>query len=74
MQANSNQPDRYLTERQAADVAQRSVHWFRRARWAGDGPPYIQTVKGGAVRYSERALIAWFEARTVSSTSQTKIS
>ena len=31
-----------ISEKQAAERYPYSVHWFRRARWAGNGPKFIK--------------------------------
>lgn len=39
-----------------------SVHWFRRARWKGDGPQFIKTGKGNRrVLYPIDKTDQWFE-------------
>lgn len=69
-QSSTRAADRFLTEKEASDLTGMSVSWFRRCRWAGNGPAYIQTAKGGAVRYKQSVLLEWFDVRTISSTSQ----
>jgi hypothetical protein len=49
-----------LTERDAARILNISVHWLRRQRWLGEGPPYVKC--GRAVRYEEAALVLWIES------------
>ena len=61
--------DRYLTEKEASTLTGLSVAWFQRSRWSGGGPPFIKIAR--AVRYNETALKNWFDARTVSNTTQT---
>lgn len=58
--------DRYLTEKQAAELTGYSCAWFSRARWAGDGPPYTKT--GNAVRYKLSSLVAWMDSHTITNT------
>lgn len=47
-----------LTERQAAELTNLSLAWFRRKRWHGGGPDYIKI--GSAVRYERETLLNWF--------------
>lgn len=49
--------DSLLHERDAARILGLSVHWLRRARCKGGGPPYIKF--GRAVRYELNALLQW---------------
>lgn len=32
----------YMTEKEAAIRYGYSVHWFRRTRWEGNGPPFLK--------------------------------
>lgn len=50
-------PEQLLHERDAARILGVSVHWLRRKRWEGGGPPYIKL--GRAVRYERNALLQW---------------
>lgn len=59
---------RNLTESEASERYGMSVHWYRRARWAGDGPRFIKL--GGAVLYPVTELDTYFDARLVKSTSE----
>ncbi len=68
---SKNSPSMYLNEKQASDLSGFSTHWFQRARWAGDGPPYIK-VNNGGVRYNREDLIQWLEGHKQQSTSSTK--
>lgn len=45
-----------------------SIHWFRRARWKGDGPAFVKL--NGAVFYPVVELDRFFNARLVKSTSE----
>lgn len=67
----SSADDKYLREVEAAEMIGLSRAWLQRARWAGQGPPYIKVGDGksGAVLYRRSALCAWLEARTRTSTS-----
>lgn len=56
-----------LSEREASQLYGPSVHWFRRARWAGGGPEYIKL--NGLVLYQRRKLDEFFTAKIVKSTS-----
>jgi predicted DNA-binding transcriptional regulator AlpA len=53
--------DRLLTPTEAADLLRQSLSWLAKSRVRGDGPPYVKL--GRSVRYSERALVQWWEAR-----------
>ncbi|MCP3680505.1 MAG: helix-turn-helix domain-containing protein [Gammaproteobacteria bacterium] len=33
---------RYFTEKEASEIYGYSLHWWRRMRWAGEGPRYIK--------------------------------
>lgn len=59
---------RFINDKQASCMTGLSVAWFQRARWSGEGPPYVKL--GQAVRYNIQTLLEWFEARTVASSSQ----
>lgn len=52
-----------LHERDAARILGLSVHWLRRERWKGGGPPYIKF--GRAVRYERDTLLQWIAGRRV---------
>jgi len=58
-----------LTEKEAAAKYCYSVHWFRRQRWAGGGPEYIQVGKHGRVLYDDAKLEEFFYSRLRRSTS-----
>ena len=60
-----------LNETEAAQIYGPSVHWFRRARWKGDGPRFIKLA--GSVLYPVTELNAFFEARLVKSTSEATV-
>lgn len=62
-------PDRFITDVEASQITGMSRGWFQRARWSGDGPPFVKL--GAAVRYRENELRDWFAARTRRSTSDT---
>jgi hypothetical protein len=49
-----------LTELEAAPILGVSVHWLRKKRSQGGGPPYIKY--GRAVRYETNALLAYRDA------------
>ena len=77
-QANIKQPapepptsslKRNLTETESSAEYGYSVHWYRRARWAGNGPKYIK-IAGGGVLYPRTELEAFFNSRLVGSTSE----
>ncbi len=58
-----------LTPKEAAKLLKLSVSWLAKARMRGDGPPYIKP-GGGAIRYSEAALLQWVKSRQRLSTSE----
>jgi predicted DNA-binding transcriptional regulator AlpA len=58
---------KYVDETFASVVTGMSTAWFQRARWAGNGPPYVKV--GRAVRYRLDELVSWFEDRKRTSTS-----
>ncbi len=60
-----------LTETEASEQWGMSVHWYRRARWAGDGPKFIKL--SGAVLYPVSELEAFFNSRMVKSTSEVSV-
>jgi len=47
-----------LSEREAAQRYPYSVHWFRRARWMGNGPSFIKV--GRRIMYPLSELDQWF--------------
>jgi predicted DNA-binding transcriptional regulator AlpA len=57
-----------LTPKQAAQALSLSVSWLAKRRLAGDGPTYVKM--GGAVRYTESALLQWMKSRQRISTSE----
>lgn len=57
-----------LNETEASEQYGPSVHWFRRARWKGDGPRFCKLA--GGVYYPVSELEAYFNARLVKSTSE----
>lgn len=57
-----------LTEQEASEQYGMSVHWYRRARWAGDGPRYLKL--SGAVLYPVSELDEFFAERLVKNTSE----
>ena len=62
--------DRYVTEKEASTLTSLSVAWFQRARWSGNGPPYIKA--GRSVRYRMQQLVAWMESQQICSTTDKK--
>ncbi len=58
-----------LDEFQAAKILGKSVHWMRRARWAGNGPGWIRI--GGNVRYRMAMLEEFINKGIRRSTSDT---
>ena len=55
-----------LNETEAAERWGMSVHWFRRARFTGDGPPYVKMA--GRCLYPVVSTDAFFESKIRSST------
>lgn len=60
--------DAALNENQAAEFIGVSVRTLQAWRVRGGGPPYVKI--GRTVRYQRRALVAFQEAHTVSSTAE----
>lgn len=56
-----------IDEWEAAERLGLSVHWMRRARWAGNGPEFIKIA--GAVRYRPESIDRFIDSRTRRSTS-----
>ena len=56
----------YLTTKEAARLTGLSTAWFERARWSGEGPPFVKL--GSAVRYPISDLHAFLRSRMRSST------
>lgn len=50
---------RLLGEKDASSLTGLSVHWFRRKRWAGDGPPFRKI--GSRCLYQAGELLDWFD-------------
>lgn len=64
-------PPVYIGEKEAVKLTGMSAAWFQRARWAGNGPPFIKMGgKRGKVQYNREELLKWFEAHKVGSTSE----
>ena len=61
--------DRLIDEKEAASFICYSVRTLQNWRVDGGGPKFIK-VSGRSVRYRRRDLIAWSDARAVSSTSE----
>lgn len=59
-----------IDESEAARMYGPSVHWFRRARWKGNGPAFVKLA--GRVLYPVAELDRYFEARLQRSTSDIK--
>lgn len=56
-----------LDEHEAAAKYGPSVHWFRRARCVGGGPPFIKLA--GRVLYRDSDLRAYFDSKIRANTS-----
>jgi predicted DNA-binding transcriptional regulator AlpA len=63
MAQQANDPERLLTEIQAADFLRLSSRTLQAWRSQGVGPEYVKA--GRAVRYRRSAVIAWTEQNTV---------
>ncbi|HEV2630826.1 MAG TPA: helix-turn-helix domain-containing protein [Pseudolabrys sp.] len=63
MAQQATDPERLLTEIQAADLLRLSSRTLQAWRSQGVGPEYVKA--GRAVRYRRPALIAWTEENTV---------
>lgn len=61
--------DKYLTEKQAAELSGFSIRWFQHERWTNSGPPY-RKINNRSVRYLESELREWIESHKVNPTSQ----
>lgn len=48
-----------ISEKEAAQRYPYSVHWFRRARWEGNGPRFIKV--GRRVMYVFKEIDEWFK-------------
>ena len=61
-----------IDEKLASELSGLPVSWYRRKRVEGGGPPFVKLTPGpkGPVRYNRAKLLAWFEARERSSTSE----
>lgn len=58
-----------ISEKEAARRYAYSIHWFRRARWMGNGPPFIKV--GRRIMYVLKEIDAWFKQhRRYQSTSE----
>lgn len=72
MQVKSDQqtnPNRLVTEHQAADMLCYSVRALQNWRHRGGGPRFVK-VSARSVRYRIADLLDWIDARTVSNTSE----
>ena len=54
-------------QRTLADYLGKSTSWCERARWAGEGPPFIKL--GRHVRYRVDDVLAWIDENARTSTS-----
>jgi len=64
----TNQTPSYLTTPEAARLTGMSPAWFDRARWEGNGPPYVKIAR--AVRYPVDELHQWMRSRLRASTTE----
>jgi predicted DNA-binding transcriptional regulator AlpA len=65
----TDDPDRLVDERQAAEFLAYSVRALQNWRVRGGGPRFVK-VSGRSIRYRRRDLIDWIEARLRSNTSE----
>lgn len=49
----------YLVEKEVSALYGLSVHWFRKARYTGNSPPYHKL--NGKVYYIEETVDKWFK-------------
>lgn len=61
------EPDALYTQTELAPILRKSLAWFERSRWAGNGPAYVKV--GRQPLYRGRDVLAWLDARTRVSTS-----
>lgn len=59
----TTQHDQLLTPSQAAELLATTPAVLGTWRWRGSGPPFIRV--GRSIRYSQRQLNDWLDARTV---------
>ncbi len=59
---------KYINEKKVAAIMDCAVQTLRNKRFKGEGPPYSKI--GRAVRYSERDVIQYMEARKVTPTGE----
>ncbi|CAN5656908.1 hypothetical protein BH10CYA1_BH10CYA1_55900 [soil metagenome] len=64
---NANLSTVFIDQKAASTISGMSPSWHERARWQGEGPPYVKI--GRKVRYDRAKYIAWFMARERLSTS-----
>jgi predicted DNA-binding transcriptional regulator AlpA len=67
---NETNPNRLVTEHEAADMLCYSVRALQNWRHRGGGPRFVK-VSARSVRYRIADLHDWIEARTVAHTSET---
>lgn len=54
---------KYLVEKEVSSKLGLSIHWFRSARWKGNGPRYHKL--NGKVYYKEDDVNEWFKENLV---------
>ena len=59
--------DALFAEQTTAAVLDMSVAWCQRARWSGEGPPFLRF--GRTVRYRKADIVEWLKPCRVTSTS-----
>lgn len=67
---NETNPNRLVTEHEAADMLCYSVRALQNWRHRGGGPRFVK-VSARSVRYRIADLLDWIDARTVAHTSET---
>ncbi len=60
--------NKLYSQQEAAPILGKSIAWFERSRWAGDGPRYCKL--GRSVRYLGSDLNDWIASRIRHSTSE----
>lgn len=61
-------PEALLTETQASLLSGLSIRWYQKKRQVGGGPKFVR-ISSRCVRYRRKDLLAYFEERLATSTS-----
>lgn len=64
----SQDPEALFTETQASILSGLSIRWYQKMRQQGGGPKFVK-ISSRCVRYRRKDLIAYFEERLATSTS-----